>query len=1538
MATLEGGELGQEARGVSREISPARAQLLQKLLKQRGLGSTRPVTAPDHDMEGRIPVISRDRPLPLSFAQERLWFIDQLEPGSPAYYLAEGLRLAGPLDVPLLARSLQEIIRRHETLRTTFETVDGRAIQVVHPAGPARLPMIDLHGVPRGRREEELRRLAREEAVHPFVLSRGPLLRTTLVRVAAEEYVALLTMHHIISDAWSMGILIRELATLYNAFRQSRPSPLPELPVQYVDFAAWQRQWLSGQMLEGELSYWRERLAGTPALLELPTDRPRPTVRSYHAANEMLALSGELSEALLGLGRSEGTTPFITLLAIFQLLLARHTGQEDISVGAPIAGRHRHETEGLVGFFVNNLVLRGDLAGDPSTRELLARTRDVVLAAYSHQDLPFEMLVQALRPERTLSHDPLFQVALNLDNTAEETSTLADLKLSRYGGEEGGAAHFDLVLKVRTVGTRLAGSLEYRTDLFDGGTAARLAARFTVFLEAAAANPDLPLSELPLLLASERQQALLEWNDAGSRYPRESSIVGLFAAVAQSFPEAPAVVGDGEVWSYRRLDEQSSRLARRLRSMGVGPERVVGVAIERSPELILGILAVLKAGGAYLPLDTEYPDERLAFMLADTGAPVVLVHERTRQRLGGLARLLSVDEDGREDGAPLELEIPAESLALVIYTSGSTGRPKGVALAHRGIVRLVRDTDYLRLGPGDRMGYAANIGFDAATLEIWGALLNGAALVVIPREVALSPADLASCLRRDGVTALFLTTALFNQVAREAPEALADLRTMMFGGEAADPGAVARAVAGPERLVHLYGPAESTTLATWHRVQEMPAGAVTVPIGLPVGNSSAYVLDRWQGLVPPGVVGELCVGGDGLARGYLGRPDLTAERFIPHPWDLGERLYRTGDLARQRPDGAIEFMGRRDDQVKIRGFRIELGEVEVVLLAHPAVREAVVLAREERDGRRLVAWVAGDLEEPALRSWLRERLPDYMVPSAFVMLEALPLTPNGKVDRWALPEPQRVRLDQDQGMPADLVEELLAGIWCEVLGLGRIGVKENFFELGGHSLLATQVVSRVRGLFGVELPLRELFEAPTVERLAVRIEQARRSGRLLTAPEIIPVPRNGSLRLSFAQQRLWFLDRLEPESPAYNIPVALRVEGALSVPALESVLSEVVLRHEALRTSFGEIEGEPMQVIAPARDLSLPIVDLSDLPESWRGPESMRLVSEEARRPFDLSRGPLLRAALVRLGEAEHAASLTMHHIISDGWSRKLLVEEIGVLYGSFLEGRPSPLVPLAVQYADYAQWQRNWLSGEVLESELAYWRQRLGGLPPRLELSTDRPRPAVQTYRGASRPLALSRELSAGLVALGRREGATPFMTLLAGFQALLGRYSGQEDIGVGMPIAGRTRSELEGLIGFFVNTLVLRGDLSGTPSFRELLGRTRQVSLEAHEHQEVPFERLVEELAPERSLSYSPLFQVMFVLQNVPRQALDLPGLRLVPMESEAGTEKFDLTLGLVEEGGEILGSLDYSTDLFDGATVDRMLGHLERLLLEACASPER
>jgi amino acid adenylation domain-containing protein len=1056
------------------------------------------------------------------------------------------------------------------------------------------------------------------------------------------------------------------------------------------------------------------------------------------------------------------------------------------------------------------------------------------------------------------------------------------------------------------------------------------------------------LSRLELLGDAERALVLEAWNRTEAEYPADRCIHELFEAQAARTPEAVAVVYEQEALSYAELNARANRLAHYLRGRGVGPEVRVGICLERSLEMVVGILAVLKAGGAYVPLDPAYPADRLAFTLADAGVPLVLVQESVRATLPAVDGVEIISLDSVADRITAE---PADnprsgagpdSLAYVIYTSGSTGTPKGALIEHRNVARLFSATDaWFGFGPDDVWTLFHSCAFDFSVWEIWGALLYGGRLVVVPFDVSRDPEAFHALVQREGVTVLNQTPSAFRQFIRVDGEQGGELalRNVIFGGEALEPASlrewVERRGADTPRLVNMYGITETTVHVTYRPLgREDVFGGSGSPIGRAIPDLRLYVLDPARRPVPIGVPGELYVGGAGVARGYLNRPELTAQRFIDNPFAQG-RLYRTGDRVRWMADGTLEYLGRLDEQVKIRGFRIELGEIEAALRQAPGVRDCTVVVRDDGAGdRRLVAYVVGEAD--ALRERLRQSLPEYMVPSAFVSLDALPLTPNGKLDRKALPAPELASAEDRYVAPRTPVEEVLAGIWAEVLRLERVGVEESFFDLGGHSLLATRVVSRIREVFAVELPLRALFEGPTVAELAGRVEEMRRA-ELPVLPPVVPAERTAALPLSFAQERLWFLDRLEPGSTTYNIPVAWRLGGALDQSALERALGEVVRRHEALRTVFAQADGSPVQVIAPFGGFALPVEDLSGLREADREAAVRRRAGEEARRAFDLAAGPLFRAALLRLDAEDHVLLLTMHHVVSDGWSLGVLFRELSALYAAYREGRESPLSELAVQYADYAVWQREQLAGEVLDRQLAYWKERLAGAPELLELPTDHPRPAVQTYRGASVPVELSPELLERLQALGRSEGATLYMTLLGAFQVLLSKYSGSGDIVVGSPIAGRTRREVEELIGFFVNTLVLRTDLSENPSFREVLGRVRGATLGAYEHQEVPFELLVAELQPERSLSHSPLFQVLFTLQNAERRGDALAGLEVRAAGAAMEIAQFDLSLTLTATPQGLRGALNYNTDLFERGTAERMLGHLARVLEQVAADAD-
>jgi amino acid adenylation domain-containing protein len=1496
---------------------------------------------------------------PLSHAQQRLWFIDQLEPGNPFYNTPQVLRLSGALSLPALEYTLNEIVRRHEILRTKFVPAGDQVVQVICPPGPVPLPVIDLTAEEgREAKEAAAREIVDAEIRRPFDLGDGALLRVRLLKLDEEEHIIIFATHHIVSDGWSLGVLIREVAALYRAHLAGESSPLPELEIQYADFAVWQRGWLQGEALERQLAYWRERLGGAPAALALPTDRPRPAVRTYRGGRLSFDLPAGLSRELRAFSRREGATLFMTMLAVWQLLLARYSGQEDISVGTPIANRNRVETEPLIGFFVNTLVMRTTVSPGQSFAQLLRQVREVCLGAYAHQDVPFERVVEELQPERGLSMSPLFQVMFGLQNAPAETLELPGLKLAPVDGEVG-MTKFDLILSASDAGETVNCLLEFDADLFDAATAERIASSYRTLLESAASEPERDVATLPILSHDERRRLLVEWCGRDTSYPANSTIQALFEEQAERTPDATAVVWDSGCVTYGELNRRANGLAHYLRSQGVGPDVLVGISANRSAEVVTGLLGILKAGGAYVPLDADYPAQRLRYMIDDAGVKLLLAGRGSHdiQGVQGL-RVVSLDEATTAGARVSQANPPrvacADNLAYVIYTSGSTGRPKGIGVNHRAVLRLVCNAGYIELTGADAVAQASTVSFDASTFEVWGALLSGARLVVIPKELALDAAGFSAELQRRGVTVLFLTTALFNQVAREAADAFAGLRQLMFGGEACDPRLVRRVLEGggaPGRLLHVYGPSESTTFATWYEVAGVPEGAATVPIGKPLSNTQTYVLDGRLGLAPVGAAGELYIGGAGLARGYLGRPGLTAERFVPNPFSAepGARMYRTGDLVRHSAGGEIEFLGRVDQQVKVRGFRIEPGEVEAALSEHALVRECVVVVGEDgARGRRLVAYVAaGGGREPVaggvLREYLRGRLPEYMVPSAFVIIDRLPLTANGKVDRRALPEPGSADGAGEGGaesVPRTPLEELLAGIFARVLGMERVSVEESFFDLGGHSLLATQLVSRVREACAVELPLRALFEQPSVAQLAAEVERLLRGGggaQGQSPPPLERADRAGALPLSFAQRRLWFFDQLKPGDTFYNMPAALRLTGRLNVRALEDALTEIVRRHESLRTAFRMNAGEAAQVILEEVRVDLPTVELSGLADEEREAIVRQLAESDARRPFDLASGALVRFRLLKLGELGHVLLVSMHHIISDAWSLGVFVREASELYDAYSAGLVSPLPELLVQYPDYAVWQRGWLRGEVLKAQLDYWKGRLAGAPELLTLPESKPRPPVQSTRGGQQALTLSPELADSLKALKDREGVTLFMLMLAAFQLLLSWRTGQTDIVVGSPVAGRNHPETEPLMGFFVNTLVMRTDMRGDPTFRELLRRVRETALGAYAHQDAPFEMLVDELAPQRSLSHTPLFQVALGVQNAPPPPPHLSGLVVEGLGVPVEVARFDLELLMIDTGAGIDAALTYSLDLFEAGDARRLLTLFESLLGSVAADPE-
>ncbi len=1813
-----------------------------------------------------LPILprARDAELPLSYGQQRLWFLDQFEPNSAIYNIPTALHLQGTLKVAALEQSLREIIHRHEALRTNFITVDGKPSQIIQTQTNWTFSVVEYQHLSTTEQEIATQKLAQQQLIQPFDLATEALIKATLVVLNKTEHVLLVYMHHVVSDGWSIGVFVQELAALYNAYSIGQPSSLAPLPIQYADFAIWQRQWLQGDILQSQLIYWQQQLADAPGLLSLPTDRPRPAVQSFAGAYQQFALSKQLTSGLIQLSQEQGVTLFMTLLAAYDTLLYRYTGVADILVGSPIANRDRSEIEGLIGFFVNTLVMRTNLSGDPSFCELLGRVREMAMDAYSHQDLPFEMLVEALQPERDLSHTPLFQVAFVLQNAPISQLELTGLTVSPLV-VEGTTSRFDLTLSMQNTATGLVGLWEYNTDLFDGSTIERMTGHFMTLLEGIIANPEERISQLPLLTQVEQHQLLVEWNDTQVDYSQDQCIHQLFEEQVERTPDAVAVVYENQHITYRELNAKANQLAHYLQTLGVGPDVLVGLCVERSLETIVGILGILKVGGAYVPLDPDYPTERLQFILEDAQLSGLLTQQQLVKSLPKhQARVICLDTDWEKISQECESNpsytTTSDNLAYVIYTSGSTGKPKGVLVNHSNVVRLFAATNsWYSFNAQDVWTLFHSYAFDFSVWEIWGALLYGGRLVVVPYMVTRSPESFYELLCQEKVTILNQTPSAFRQLI-QAEQSIATtgdlkLRLVIFGGEALELKSLQpwfeRHGDQLPQLVNMYGITETTVHVTYRPLSKADLNGTASVIGRPIPDLEVYVLDEYLQPMPIGVGGEMYVGGEGVARGYLNRPELTAQRFISHPFkdNSKARLYKSGDLARYLPNGELEYLGRIDQQVKIRGFRIELGEIEAALTQHLAVRQTVVIAREDDpDNKRLVAYIVPDQEyafpilqllrfknkgllnegllyelpngmviahlnknetefvykelweeqaylkhgitinegdcifdvganiglfalfmgqickdvsiyafepippvfdllrintegyglnvklfnlglssdiksdtftyypqvsvisgrfadadqereviksfllkqqtianetqissqaidellaerlqsqqftchlrtisdvigehgveridllkidvekseqdvlsgiqqedwqkiqqivvevhningrleeiaallkehgydltieqdalledtvlyniyarrpsinqylpdEPSssrlvcdslkpiwsnsslllseVRRFLQKKLPEYMVPNAFVLLESLPLTSNGKVDRRALPAPELDRTLLEKFLaPRTPIEEMLAQIWAQVLKLEQVGIHDNFFELGGHSLLATQLLSRIRTSLKVELPLRSLFAAATVAELAHLIEQLQQQKIELISPPILPRARDAELPLSFAQQRLWFLDQLQPNSSFYNIPIALHLVGTFNQVALEQSLREIIHRHEALRTNFVIVDGKPSQIIQIQTNWTVSVFELQHLPTSEQEIVRQQLAQKQAIQPFDLATEALVRATLVVLSKTEHVLLVCMHHIVSDGWSMGVFVKELAVLYNAYSQGQPLPLAPLPIQYADFAIWQRNWLQGDVLQTELSYWQQQLANAPALLSLPADRPRPAVQTFNGAHQEFTLSKELTARLAQLSQQQGVTLFMTLLAAFDTLLYRYTGQEDILVGSPIANRNRTEIEGLIGFFVNTLVMRTNLSGDPSFSELLGRVREMAMDAYSHQDLPFEMLVEALQPERDLGHTPLFQVMFVLENTPMPQIELTGLSATPLMTASTTAKFDLTLAMENTATGLVGWWVYNTDLFDSSTIERMTGHFLRLLEGIVANPKK
>ncbi|MEH2266224.1 amino acid adenylation domain-containing protein [Nostoc sp.] len=1518
-------------------LSPEKRELvLQKLKKQQQSVQNSNSLIPS------LTLVSREQHLPLSFAQQRLWFIDQLEGENCVYNVPFFLQISGCLQIAALEQAITAIVQRHEVLRSSFCVVDGSPIQVIHANAKLTMQVLDWRQLTEANQLEKAQQLAIEELQQPFNLSNPPLLRVKLLQLSNQSYVLLLVIHHIVCDGWSMQIFRRELFTLYAAFCAGKSSPLPELSLQYADFAHWQRQYLQKEVLQKQLNYWQKQLAGISPLLELPTNQPRPSTQTYRGRSEFGALNQDLTQKLKRLSQESGTTLFMTLLTAFVLLLSRYSRQDDIVVGSAIANRNLRQIEPLIGFFVNTLALRTNLQGNPTFLELLERVRQVTLDAYEHQDLPFEKLVDELGLERSLSYHPIFQVAFGLQNETQETLEIPGLTLNPLKWENT-TTLFDLSLMVRETPQGLTTEWEYATDLFTATTIQRMVGNFAVLIQRIVDNSQQPINTLPLLTEVERQQ-LQHWNQTETDYPHNQTLVDLFEAQVAKNPDNIALVFESQSLTYQQLNQKANQLAHYLiQNHQIQPDTLIGICVERSLEMIIGVLGIMKAGAAYVPIDPNYPQERIEFMLGDSGTSVLLTQSHLKEQLPLTKLKHQTIYLDRETFNSTLADNPnpqsnPDNLAYIIYTSGSTGQPKGVMIEHRAIVNLsLAWAETFQVQDNSRWLQFGSFSFDLSIGEIATALSAGACLYLANKETLLPSQTLVDLLRDRKISHFTLPPSALSILPQAS---LPDLQAVIVGGEACTAELVTQ-WGTKRRFFNCYGPTESTVIAS---ISSCKPNGKKPSIGQPIANNSIYILDAHHQLLPPGLPGELCIAGVGLARGYLNRPDLTAEKFIEvELFGKTERIYKTGDLAKWADDGNLEYLGRIDDQVKLRGFRIELGEIESLLLQNQSVKEAVVILYETDNNPRLVAYVTIKEKSSNLASqfkdYLKTRLPNYMVPSQIMVLDYLPLTPNGKLDRKALPTPD-LAASNDFEMLVTPTEELLAILWQSLLKVKSVGRRDNFFELGGHSLLATQLVTRIRDSFGVEVSVRKVFEQSILSELATEIDKAS-SG--IALPPITPQPENTPKTLSFAQSRLWFLAQLEGTgtSATYNMSTALQLDGKLNIEALRASFDYLIDRHSILRTYFPVLEGEAQVVVQNLEDIEvLEIADLQSLDPQTQAETVQRLSNNHAQEPFNLNTGPLFKAKLLQLSEQKNVLLLNMHHIISDGWSMGVFKREWEQAYSAFAAGETPKLSPLPIQYSDYAAWQRSWLQGEILESQENYWKQQLGDAPQLLDLPTDYPRPAQQSYQGGREEYRLSKELTQQLKILSQKYGVSLFMTLLTAFNILLSRYSRQEDLCVGSAIANRTHSYTEPLIGFFVNTLVLRSKIKPEQGFNELLQQTRQTCLDAYAHQDIPFEYLVEQLQPERSLSHNPLFQVMIVLQNTEGAGtnVSLPGLDIHWLDQSYPYAKFDLTLDLCERDEQLHCMWEYATDLFEAETIQRMAGHFEVLLGAIIENPQQ
>ncbi len=1518
------GEIDAAFLGIIRENKEAIIKYLAKLQKKE--------TNEHNAIKEKVTRFDRDavKQIPLSYSQERLWFIDKMQ-SSVQYHIPVVVSIKGTLNRDVFEKTFRKIVDRHEVLRSVYKEDQGVGYQEVIRSSDWVMQYEKADS------DELLREKLQAFLSFPFDLAKDYMFRACLYERKEGEYVLATVFHHIASDGWSSGILLREFGEIYSAYSKGAHSRLPPLAFQYSDYAVWQRKFVSGEYLDNQLQYWEKKLGGA-AVLELPADHLRPAIQGPAGDLVLSRLDEELVTRLRAVCKEEGVTMYMLMLAAFNVLLYRYSGQDDISVGTPVAGRSHSELDNMIGFFVNTLVIRNEFSGKQRFRDFLLELKASTLDAFEHQAVPFEKVVERVVKERDMSVNPLFQVMFTLNNASNEEVEMetGDLFFSGYKFKEG-TSKFDLILVVNEGPDYFTFKLNYSTELFNKDTIQRMSAHFEKIVRSIADNRNTTLDQLAILTAPEKQQLLNEFNSNTVDFPREKTVAGLFEEQVARTPGNIAVACDNLSLTYAELDYRINQYAEHFANAGVKAGMLVPVFMERGIDMIISIFAILKLRAAYVPVDTDFPAARVAYMLENTEASVVITQAAYKGILPGSGITIISTDDEQEaistyPGKAPGVQPQPDDLAYMIYTSGSTGNPKGVLIEHKGMLNhLYAKINELGVTDSSIIAQTASYTFDISVWQMFCALVTGGKTIVYRDDLLLKPVSLLQTLENDGVTIWECVpsylTAVFS--LNETLPALSSLNYLLVTGEAVSKSLMEKwfSVYPGKKVVNAYGPTEASDDICHYVMSKAPVQGF-VPIGKPVQNMKIYIVDEAGNLCPVGIKGELCVSGIGVGRGYWKDAVKTGNSFVANPFDKGEgfRMYKTGDIARWLPDGNIEFMGRKDEQVKIRGYRIELGEVEHALETAAGVQQAVVIAKADASGiKRLVAYLVteeGVYDKAAVIDHLQSKLPDYMIPQILVEMDVIPVTANGKIDKKRLPNPDMGDLSSKVYVaPQTSTEEQLAQIWIELLGVEKVGIDDSFFELGGHSLLATRLVSMVRSRMDTELPIKDIFKHVTLSSLAAHIAGQQKGALLPLVTTAAPMDK---IPLSYSQERLWFIDKFQG-SVQYHIPIVLGIKGDLDKQVLEQSLQLIVSRHEVLRTVLKEDEGEGYQEVTGSDDWKLEF-DAAD------GEDILKeKISTLIATPFDLSKDYMLRGCLYDRGNDEYVLAVVFHHIASDGWSNAIVINEFVEIYNAYKRGLAPELPPLSLQYSDYAVWQRRHISGEFLEAQLSYWDKKLSGVAP-LELPNDYPRPAVQSVAGNNLAFRLDKDLSDQVTQLCKKEGVTLYMLFLSAFKVLLYRYSGQEDICVGSPVAGRTQAELEGMIGFFVNMLALRSDLSGNPEFAKLLDQVKATTLEAYDHQQVPFEKIVERVVKTRDRSRSPLFQVMFTLQNAAQKdaaPLALDGLTLSGFEHDAATAKLDLDLTVVEGGDAISYSINYSTDLFSSDRVQQMGVHYGELL---------